>query len=101
MIIIPALRAAVGAILREAKETLIQESRRLEKQSGGQAPPRFLTVKDAAELFRVSEKSIYQWVKEGRIPSRKVGDTTRFLESELLEWTAKESSARRVSSAVS
>ncbi len=89
MIITPALRAAVGAILREAHEGLSQEARRLETQSSGQAPPRFLTVKEAAQLLRVSEKSIYQWVAERRIPFRKVGDTTRFLESELLEWTSK------------
>ena len=36
-------------------------------------PVRFLNVREAAELLRVSPRSVYQWVSEGSIPHRKAG----------------------------
>ncbi|MGH0033857.1 MAG: PTS sugar transporter subunit IIA [Myxococcota bacterium] len=45
-----------------------------------------LSVKDVAGLLGVSEKTVYRWVGEGRIPSLRVGDQLRFSRGEILEW---------------
>jgi nitrogen PTS system EIIA component len=45
-----------------------------------------LTVKDAAKLLQVSERTIYRWISEGSIPSFRVQDQHRFNRVELLEW---------------
>jgi PTS system nitrogen regulatory IIA component len=52
-----------------------------------------LTVRDVAEIFNVSEKSIYRWLKKGLIPAYRVRDQYRFNRAELLEWAT----ANRVS----
>ena len=48
---------------------------------------KFLTVAECADLLRVSPKTIYTMVSEGRIPYRKVGARVVFLYSEILPWT--------------
>lgn len=49
-----------------------------------------LTVKDAAQLLEVSDKTIYRWLRGGELPAHRVGDQYRFNRAELLEWaTAK------------
>ncbi|MBN1931873.1 MAG: PTS sugar transporter subunit IIA [Desulfobacterales bacterium] len=45
-----------------------------------------ITVKDAARLLNVSEKSIYRWIKQGKLPTFKINEQYRFNRSELLEW---------------
>jgi PTS system nitrogen regulatory IIA component len=45
-----------------------------------------LTVKNAAELLKVSEKTIYRWIDKGTLPAYKVHDQYRFNRVELLEW---------------
>jgi len=45
-----------------------------------------LTVRDAARLLNVSEKSIYRWIKEGVIPAYQINDQYRLNRAELLEW---------------
>jgi len=45
-----------------------------------------LTVKDAAKLLQVSERTVYRWITEGSIPSFRVHDQHRFNRVELLEW---------------
>jgi PTS system nitrogen regulatory IIA component len=45
-----------------------------------------LDVRDAAGLLNVSEKTIYRWVKQKKIPLYKINDQYRFNRSELLEW---------------
>jgi nitrogen PTS system EIIA component len=45
-----------------------------------------LSVRDAARLLNVSEKSVYRWIKEGAIPAYQVNDQYRFNRAELLEW---------------
>jgi excisionase family DNA binding protein len=49
--------------------------------------PKFLEVKEVAILLRVSRRTVYDWVSQGRIPYRKAGDRTIFLLDEILEWT--------------
>jgi PTS system nitrogen regulatory IIA component len=52
-----------------------------------------LTVRDAALLLNVSEKTIYRWIKQGAIPAYQISDQYRFNRAELLEWAT----SRRIS----
>lgn len=45
-----------------------------------------LSVRDAARLFDVSEKTVYRWAQKGEIPVTRVNDQYRFNRVELLEW---------------
>jgi PTS system nitrogen regulatory IIA component len=47
-----------------------------------------LTVRDAAKLLNVSEKTIYRWISERRLPARRIGDQYRLGRAELLDWVA-------------
>ena len=44
------------------------------------------SVKDAAKLLHVSEKTIYRWIKQEIIPVYTVNEQFRFNRAELLEW---------------
>jgi len=57
------------------------------RENTNQARPRFLNVKELAELLRIKTRTVYEMVSQGRIPYRKVGDRTIFLLDEILEWT--------------
>lgn len=45
-----------------------------------------LTVRDATRFFKVSEKTIYRWIKEKGLPTQRVQDQYRFSRASLLEW---------------
>lgn len=45
-----------------------------------------LSVRDAAGLLNVAEKTIYRWIKQQSIPAYRVQDQYRFNRAELLEW---------------
>jgi PTS system nitrogen regulatory IIA component len=45
-----------------------------------------LSVKDAAQVLSVSEKTIYRWIKQGVIPVYHINEQLRFNRAELLEW---------------
>lgn len=45
-----------------------------------------LVVRDVAQLFNVSEKTVYRWVTQGILPAYRVNDQYRFNRAELLEW---------------
>ena len=45
-----------------------------------------LRVKDAAVLLHVSEKTIYRWISQTKMPFHRVNNQYRFNRSELLEW---------------
>ena len=49
--------------------------------------PKFLNVKELAELLRIKTRTVYEMVSQGRIPYRKAGNRTIFLLDEILEWT--------------
>lgn len=44
------------------------------------------SVKDAAKILSVSEKTIYRWIKQEVMPVYRVNEQYRFNRSELLEW---------------
>ena len=52
-----------------------------------------LSVRDAAQLLSVTEKTIYRWIKQGVIPAYQINDQYRFNRAELLEWAT----SRRIS----
>ena len=45
-----------------------------------------LGIKDVARLLEVSEKTVYRWVEEGKLPAYRINDQHRFNRAELLEW---------------
>jgi PTS system nitrogen regulatory IIA component len=45
-----------------------------------------LSVRDTARLLKVSEKTIYRWIKQQTIPAYRVQDQYRFNRAEILEW---------------
>jgi PTS system nitrogen regulatory IIA component len=45
-----------------------------------------LTVREVAELLKVSERKVYTWIKEGGLPAYRVNERYRFNRAELLEW---------------
>ncbi|MDD4891992.1 MAG: PTS sugar transporter subunit IIA [Phycisphaerae bacterium] len=49
-----------------------------------------LGVRDAARLLEVSEKTIYRWISQQRLPAYRVADQYRFNRAELLEWATRE-----------
>ncbi len=49
-----------------------------------------LSVRDSARLLNVSEKTIYRWIKQGRLPAYRVSEQYRFNRAELLEWATSE-----------
>jgi excisionase family DNA binding protein len=55
------------------------------QDSVNQPRPKFLNVKELAELLRIKTRTVYEMVSQGRIPYRK--GRTIFLLDEILEWT--------------
>jgi PTS system nitrogen regulatory IIA component len=45
-----------------------------------------LGVRDAAGLMNVSEKTIYRWIKQNKLPAYRINEQYRFSRAELLEW---------------
>lgn len=45
-----------------------------------------LIVRDVAQLFNVSEKTVYRWIDQGILPAYRINDQYRFNRAELLEW---------------
>jgi len=45
-----------------------------------------LTVSDVAKLLDVSDKTIYRWIKLGKLPAYRFHEQYRFNRSELMEW---------------
>jgi nitrogen PTS system EIIA component len=47
-----------------------------------------LTVRDVSRLFGVSEKTVYRWITQGKLPAYRVNEQFRFHRAELLEWAS-------------
>jgi nitrogen PTS system EIIA component len=45
-----------------------------------------LTVKDVAGLLEVSEKTVYRWIDDGKLPGYRISGQYRFNRAELLAW---------------
>lgn len=51
--------------------------------SKSNSSPEYLSVQEVAKLLKLSEITIYNYVKKGILPSKKVGRRHRFLVSEI------------------
>lgn len=45
-----------------------------------------LTVKDVSSILNVSEKTVYRWIEERKLPGFRLSGQYRFNRAELLEW---------------
>src|SRR5438477_30005 len=79
-------------------EKEVSELRRLLTEvARKQAWPQYITAEQLAELLQISPPTIHDWVSEDRIPYHKAGNQTRFLVSEIVQWTAGQWTARQPS----
>ncbi|MGO8766788.1 MAG: PTS sugar transporter subunit IIA [Limisphaerales bacterium] len=46
-----------------------------------------LTVKDVAGLLNISEKTVYRWIDERKLPGYRLSGQYRFNRAELMEWS--------------
>ncbi|WP_238442568.1 helix-turn-helix domain-containing protein [Desulforamulus reducens] len=53
-----------------------------------QFPP-VLTVKEVAELLRVSRSTVYELIKQGELPYFQIGNKKRFQTEQILQWVAR------------
>ncbi len=47
---------------------------------------KLLIVSDVAEILEIKERTIYEWVRRGKIPFKKLGSSVRFSKTEIQEW---------------
>ena len=47
-------------------------------------------VRQAANLLDISEKTIYRWIKEKKLPSHRIGGQYRFTQGEIIEWAIEQ-----------
>ena len=60
-------------------------------QGNGEAATKMdLSVRESAQLLKVSEKTIYRWVKQRKLPTYRVNEQYRFNRAELLEWATSQ-----------
>lgn len=45
-----------------------------------------LTPKEASELLKISEYTVLDYARKGKIPARKVANRWRFSKDELIDW---------------
>ena len=53
-----------------------------------------MTIREVALFLRMTEKSLYRYALEGKIPAFKVGGAWRFSKKEIDLWIAKQSQKR-------
>lgn len=51
-------------------------------------PQEYLTLRDVAELLKLSEKTIYRLAQSGRLPGFKAGKQWRFDRDDIRRWTS-------------
>jgi nitrogen PTS system EIIA component len=51
--------------------------------------PMNLKIKDICELLQVSEKTVYRWIKDNKIPTYKINNQYRFNKAEINDWILK------------
>ncbi len=47
-----------------------------------------LSVRETARLLKVSETTVYRWIRKGSIPASQINDQVRLSRAELLEWAS-------------
>ena len=69
------LRALLSAELADALEQLVDErvAAALERRGRPDAGSPWLTIQEAAERLRISERQLHRWLKQGRVRSTCIG----------------------------
>ncbi len=49
-------------------------------------PKKILTVPQAAEQLQVSERTVYEWLRDGKLPGRKIGKMWRLSEDAIVDF---------------
>jgi len=49
-----------------------------------------ISVREAARILEVSEKTIYRWIEQRKLPVHRINDQYRFNRAELLEWATNQ-----------
>jgi excisionase family DNA binding protein len=75
----------IECVIREAVRTSIREELRaaLGELKASTAPAAYLTIREAAELARVSCDSLRRWIGAGRLTARRAGRELRIERSAL------------------
>jgi excisionase family DNA binding protein len=47
---------------------------------------KILTVPQAAEQLQVSERTVYEWLRDGKLPGRKIGKVWRMSEDAIVDF---------------
>jgi excisionase family DNA binding protein len=55
-------------------------------------PEEILTIREVADYLKVTERTLYRLVQEGRPPAFKVGNSWRFRRDDLERWISEQSS---------
>lgn len=84
------------SLLEEEVVTLQAEVARLARRANF---PQYLKPEELAEMLQVSVGTIHNMVSAKTIPFHKVGGSTRFLLSEIVEWTGGKGGLRLAKSA--
>ena len=94
MIVDEVLEKELGKGRANITDVVEDESSKLKERLHRIMTKEFISAKDAALLLNCSERHIHNLVDRARrqigehpIPFRKVGETTTFLRTELIEWT--------------
>ncbi len=69
-------------------------AKRLPPNPRGAGDPDVMTVDEVAELLRVNRKTVYELVRQGLIPVRRVGRSLRASRETVLRWLSEGSPVR-------
>jgi len=50
------------------------------------SPKKILTVPQAAERLQVSERTVYGWLRDGKLPGRKIGKVWRLSDDAIVDF---------------
>ena len=55
----------------------------------------YLTLREVAELLKLSEKTVYRLAQRGELPAFKVGGSWRFIRSDIDDWAKRQLEDRK------
>ena len=54
-------------------------------------PEDILTIREVADYLKVTERTLYRLVQDGKLPAFKVGNSWRFRREDLEQWISEQS----------
>jgi len=58
-------------------------------------PEDILTIREVADYLKVTERTLYRLVQDGKLPAFKVGNSWRFRRADIDAWIGVQTTARR------